>query len=201
MAKKKPKTVEQELEELNQALIEKHKRWLLYYEEGGSDPTWSDGMNMNMIRNQITSTRDRIKDLCETKDLTLPHSYSWKVPQEVSQNYMARPDDIRRKARATLARYEADPDYQYLLAHEHEWRVSEKDLEHICLQPVLHYVTGLRADIERDDLIHMRIHRNGDIFIDSFRQCAKKLKDLLSEAAAKVTSAPFEPVQLSLFPM
>lgn len=198
MAKqKKPPTPEEELEDLRKRLVERHEHWHTLYEEGGCDPSWSDGSNMYYVRNHICYYREEMKELCDKHGLTLPEEYSWPIPKEVPRDYMAKPDDIRAKARVSLSRYEADQDYQYLLANG--YRLDDKTAASICLQAVLHYVTGLRNAIERDDLIYMRTHRNGDIYIDSFRGCAQKLKEELAKIEAAKAAAPFIPVQLSMF--
>lgn len=69
----------------------------------------------------------------------------------------------------------------------------------ICLQAVCGYVSNLRSAIERGDLVAMRRHERGDTYIDSFRNCAERLRAAIAEAATAAQQAPQEDVQLSIF--
>ena len=197
MAKKKEPTPEKQVEELRQQLIKTHKRWHDLYENGGSDPTWADGSGLNLYRNRICYYTEQIKELCAKNNLPIPKECSLPKPKEVPKDYMVKPDEIREKAKASLARYKADPNYQYLLAES--GKLDDKTADRLCVKAVLHYVTGLQLYIEQDDLVRMRCHKNGDIYVDSFRRCAEGTKNALAEAEKAAREAPFVPVQLSLF--
>lgn len=188
---------EGQLAALVKALREDYEHWQNYHNNGGSDPFYTDGANMWLICNHIAYRKNEIKALCEQSGLPLPEDYKRPDPPQVPQSYMARPDEIRKNARATLSKYESDQDYQYLMAEG--GKVDEKVKNTICLRAVCGYVVGLRKAIDEDDLIAMRRHESGDRYIDSFRTCAEKLRLKLAEAAAGLQQAVPEYTQLSLF--
>ena len=71
------------LSELVFLLMLSHMRWRKIQEEGCNDPFWSDGANLNLIRNHIIYFRDEIRKLCENKNLPLPELYYEEVPPGV----------------------------------------------------------------------------------------------------------------------
>lgn len=68
------------LDALVKELEESFFRWKHLKKHGGSDPTWEDGGNMNLVRNHIFYTKAQIKELCEDEGLELPEVYYKKVP-------------------------------------------------------------------------------------------------------------------------
>lgn len=194
---KKPIPPEKQLSKLVQELLKEYESWQHYHDQGGSDPTWPDGCNMDLICNHISWYKRQIKELCEETGLTLPEEYHRSAPPPVPRDYMARPQEIRDHARISLVRYEADPNYKYLLANG--GRVDAKIKDKICLQAVCGYVSNLRSAIARGDLVAMRRHERGDTYIDSFRSCVERLRVAITEAATAAQQAPQEDVQLSIF--
>ena len=62
MGKKKDSSPKEELERLLASHEERYSTWHRYNELGGSDPTWPDGANMNLVRNHIIYTKRQIKE-------------------------------------------------------------------------------------------------------------------------------------------
>lgn len=195
---KKPISPEKQLAALVKELQKEYEHWRSYYTNGGSDPFYTDGENMELICNHIAYRKREIKALCEQSGLPLPEEYKSPAPPQVPRSYMARTDEIRRNARETLSRYESDPDYQYLMAEGK--KADEKTKNSICLRAVCGYVVGLRMAIDEDDLVVMRRHEDGDGHIESFRTCAEKLRSKLAEAVVDgAQRAAPEYTQISLF--
>lgn len=46
-----------------------YDRWNFLYVNGGSDPFWSDGSNLNLVRNHILNDKRRCKELLEESEL------------------------------------------------------------------------------------------------------------------------------------
>lgn len=182
MKPKKPPSPEEQLVKLVDELRKSYDQWQHYHDHGGSDPNWPDGSNMKLICNHILWDKRQIKELCEESGLPLPEEYHRPPPPEVPLNYMARPMEIYDHARASLARYEADTDYQYILANI--GKADKKTEKNLHVKAVLGYVDYLRSAIARNDLVAMRIHEHSDRYIDSFRSCAGKLNAALAEANA-----------------
>ena len=161
-----------------------HDRWTEIYTHGCSDPFWPDGANLGLVRNHITYDRRQIEENMRPEDY--PAVYFKEIPPEVDRDYMARPDEIRAAARASLARYKADPDYRYILRHRDDFTPKTKEKLHI--DAVLGYAAGLEQFIAKDDLVAMRRHRRAESYLGSFEDCARRMRE-----------APREEVQMSLF--
>lgn len=168
------KNQENPLEELGKA----YAQWQQLYENGGSDPFWPDGVNLNLIRNHIIYFKGQIEETCPL--YMADELYLRELPPEVDQNYMANPDKIREQARQSLQTYQADANYQYLLRYRDS--LTPKQSRELCVGAVLGYVSGLRESIERDNLIEMRRHREPERYLESFQDCADKVRQALESA-------------------
>lgn len=168
------KNQENPLEELEKA----YAQWQRLYENGGSDPFWSDGVNLNLVRNHIIYFKGQIEETCPL--YMADELYLRELPPEVDQNYMADPDKIREQARRSLQAYQADTNYQYLLCHRDS--LTPKQSKELCVGAVLGYVSWLRESIARDNLVEMRRHQDTDFYLDRFRDCADKVRQALESA-------------------
>lgn len=160
-------------ENIEQKLADSYDRWnhLLVY--GGQDPFWPDGTNLNLVRNHILYYKSELKE--QLPGLEMPECYYRETPPEVSANYMAREEEIRKAARQALTAYRLDENFQYLyqikdiLSNEMQKRTSIKN--------VLGYMTGLIQAIEEDSLVDMRRHEHYESYLESFRNCAGKIRE------------------------
>jgi len=141
---------------------------------GGSDPGWSDGVNMNLVRNHISNWKRKNKE--EMSLLPYPEIFYRETPPEVDRDYMARVDEIRENAKLSLAAYKTAPDYQYLCRRV--TRLTERQKKDTSIVNVIGYATGLENAIERDDLVHMRRHERASRYLDSFVSCAERVRKL-----------------------
>lgn len=192
--KSKPETPERRLELLVKEVRDEYARWDMYHDRGGSDPTWPDGVNMELIRNHIIYGKRQMKELCDESGLDLPDLYHRPLPPEVPRDYMARKEEIREHAIKSLSAYEADPDYKYLLKIAP--RLDKKAQEKTYIVAVLNYPQGLRRALRDGDLVTMRRHERAESYIPSFRSCAERVRAFLAEREAEELQ---EDVQLSLF--
>ena len=85
----KEKTLEQKLKEHRDRIIEEREDWKYINEHGCNDPSWPDGSNMNLVRNHILYSREKIEEICKETCMPLPEEYFLPVPPEVPENYMA----------------------------------------------------------------------------------------------------------------
>ncbi|MFA6730001.1 MAG: hypothetical protein WC152_01040 [Candidatus Izemoplasmatales bacterium] len=161
-----------------------HERWVYLYEHGGSDPFWSDGCNLGLVRNHIINDRRRIEENYAPEDY--PDIYFKEIPPEVDRDYMARPDEIRAAAKVSLARYKADPNYQYICHHRDDF--SSGTQKKLYIDAVIGYATGLEHFIKQDDLVAMRRHERAESYLESFEDCVRRMQEI-----------PTEEVQISLF--
>ena len=162
---------ENPLEELEKA----YAQWESLYKQGGSDPFYPDGVNLNLVRNHILYFKRQIE---ETQPLYKnSEAYQRELPPQVEDGYMVRAKEIRDNAKTTLTAYKTDPYYQYLLHHWEE--LDDVGLKKTSIRPVLNYAQALETAIQEDDLVTMRRHERAERYLDSFRACAEKVRDVL----------------------
>lgn len=167
------------LNKLIQELEDRFNRWEHLKTFGGQDPSWSDGCNMNLVRNHMFYYKRQIKELCEEKELELPNIYFKEEPPKMDDNYMARADEIRKNANRALREYKANEDYQYLVKAIN--RLNKRQIEDTSISNVLGYCRGLESFIKDDDLVAMRRHERYESYLRSFRDCRKRVEIILNE--------------------
>jgi len=97
---KNEKSVRDQIAEHEAEIAKETDRWNHLREHGGSDPFWSDGVNMNLVRNHIIYHLMKIQELsAQPTQLSMFDSAPGmpsanvledkRVPPEVDQNYMA----------------------------------------------------------------------------------------------------------------
>jgi len=165
-------TIDEKKAKFEKDLIYSFSQWQNLYENGTCDPTWSDGIALNGLRNHIIFYKGKLEEI-----EYYPEAYYRETPPEVDRNYMAKAEDIRFDAQLSLDIYNEDDNYHFLLQNKDS--ISKKEADKICLPAVLGYVTGLKLAIEKDDLITMRRHRNPETYQNAFRDCKERLKKLV----------------------
>lgn len=84
---KKKKTAAEELKELVEDCVERYARWTNLRINGGSDPFWSDGVNLNLVRNHIKYAKHQIKAHCATHGLVIPAIYYKALPPKMPNDF------------------------------------------------------------------------------------------------------------------
>lgn len=168
------------VKELQQA----HDHWTETYLHGCSDPTYEDGTNLNLIRNHILCYRKKIEETMSPDNF--PEIWRKEVPPEVDMRYMARSDEIRAAAKVALEKYKADPNYQYIMEHRHDFTTKTQEL--FSVDGVIGYVKGLEYYIKSDKLVDMRRHEHFERYLRAFEECTSKMRE-----------KPIEQKQISLF--
>lgn len=87
MPKKKKISPLEQLQALVAQCNERYDRWNYLRENGGSDPFWSDGVNLNLIRNHICHYKREIKALCEQYNLVIPSVCFRPMPPEMPNDF------------------------------------------------------------------------------------------------------------------
>jgi len=157
------------------ALKNSYDRWEHLSVYGGSDPSYADGVNMNLVRNHIMYYKEKIEETLPP----YPEIYYRETPPEVDMDYIARPDEIRENAKISLMQFEENDSLRYLREAVRELTDTQTDRLHI--QNILGYETALRTDIAEDDLITMRRYENQERYLQSFEQAAEAVRQLEPE--------------------
>ena len=172
MAKKK--------EDLAEELEKSFDQWEYLREHGGSDPFYTDGVNMNLVRNHILYYKHEMVEQYGADYEKYPEIFYREPPPEVDGAYMAKAGEIKDGAGRALESYISDPNFFYLLANKD--MLTEKETEKISLRNVLKCASGLAAAIKDGDLITMRRHAVGaEGYLESFARCAAQMREIICD--------------------
>ena len=156
------------------ALESSYAEWDKLFKEGGSDPFYTDGVNLELVRNHIIYYKEQLAKQ-ENSLIGLPDAYYRELPPEINPNYMARPDEIRENARKAMERIDTDENLKFV--REQSASLSEKQLKQFCIPTIINYAENLRRAIAEDDLVIMRRYKNPEHFLESFESAAMKIRD------------------------
>ncbi len=99
MIHKKNPTPQEMISLYSANISQKILHWQDIKNNGCNDPSWSDGCNMELVRNHILYYKRKIRDLCEENSLPLPEEYFLPTPPEVDIMYMADVKSEKSKSR------------------------------------------------------------------------------------------------------
>lgn len=164
--------------ELERNLLNEFAHWESLYANGGRDPFYADGTNLNLTRNHIIYAKKEVEKYLDEADY--PEIYRRPLPPEVPNDYMARADEIRSAAPGILESLESHTDYVWLLQNQNTIPTTPKTANPLkTLKNVLGYVTNLRNAIQNDDLITMRRYMWGN-YAESFTSMRKQLQPFVA---------------------
>ena len=107
MANKEKKiTLEQQIKQLRENIVQDLKHWQNLREYGCQDPFWADGVNMNLTRNHIIYYKMRLRELCP--DGNLPEEYYLPTPPVVDNNYLAPKGEYFDRRKKSIERMPGD---------------------------------------------------------------------------------------------
>lgn len=97
--------MQQELYEERINIVKEIGSWNHINEHGCNDPFWPDGCNMNLNRNHILYSKERIREICKETGAELPDEYYLPTPPKVDNDYMA---NLMQKKRVERLRQQGD---------------------------------------------------------------------------------------------
>lgn len=164
-------------------------RWESLKVNGGSDPFWADGCNMNLVRNHIIYYKRKIEETMRPKEY--PESYFRELPPEMPNGYMARAEEIRKHAKATLDILQRDKNYKFIKKKSVALEMDPK----LCNDTGYYHggnpVPTLEKAIREDNLVELRRYEKPEYYLERISLCAEKIRELDSQ----------ENYQFSLFEM
>lgn len=89
MIARRKKTLQEQISAEANEIRREIAHWCYMREYGCSDPSWPDGVNMNLTRNHVIHGKRRLEELCAEAGVDLPGEYYLPIPPEVSKWYMA----------------------------------------------------------------------------------------------------------------
>lgn len=63
------------------ALLSEYNRWKKIFDEGCSDPSYPDGVNINLVRNHILYYKNQVEQTLKDNFLAYPDSYFYPDPR------------------------------------------------------------------------------------------------------------------------
>lgn len=86
MPKKNVRTVKDIVLDIRNSFIQ----WKNIYFNGCADPSWEDGVNLNLVRSHCIYHRNELEKMCGDNMPMYPDEYYWPIPPEVPATYMAK---------------------------------------------------------------------------------------------------------------
>lgn len=156
------------------ALESSYAEWDKLFTEGGSDPFYTDGVNLELVRNHIIYYKEQLAKQ-ENSLFGLPDIYYRELPPEVDCNYMARPDEIRENARKAMEIIDADENLKFV--REQAPSLSDAQYKQFCIAAIINYAENLRRAIAKDNLVIMRRYEHLDGYLESFESAAMRIRN------------------------
>lgn len=119
-----------------------------------NDPFWTDGVNLNLVRNHIIYGRRLCEE--ELQEGDYPEEYYLPLPEKVPPNYMVKGDEIRRKASELMRNIKENPDYIGLFGKSEK---SQKEAE------IIKYISGIARVFQKMILLQCE-----DLYIGIFQE-------------------------------
>jgi hypothetical protein len=137
-----------------------YENWKYLHDHGGQDPFWSDGVNMNLIRNHIIYYRKELAELenkegiqCCLFDFEEIGEDQRPLPPEMPNDYMANAEEIRIGARKIYDQLYKNP----IIAFLSTIRVEDKRLSRQIGRLYTNaWLSELKNQTEADSLVDMR---------------------------------------------
>lgn len=183
-------------EKVKTCLVETVQMWKKIYEEGGSDPHYTDGYLLNSCRKKILGYKQYLSAVHTEKEELLPEEFFEETPPEVPEDYMARKKEIWVHALEAYQSYLQNEDYQYLISIIDS--LDEDTRKNSFIDSVIGYVTNLQDSFAERNFVYLRIHEKGD-FVECFSACRKKIEDMKQQKGRNMIKHMGEDGQMSLF--
>lgn len=171
-------------EELILELEERFHRYDEVFENGCNDPFYSDGISLNLIRNHIIYIKRKMEESLTTEEY--PDVYYRKTPEEVSYDFMVKPDEIRAEAKETLKMFN---NYFYLDELKSAfYYLDKKQLVDTGIERALCLIKNLDQAIKKDNLVEMRrLSANPEEKIKDFEKAFDKLCEINMEEERQIS--------------
>ena len=137
---------------LKQELAESYRCWQYLFENGGSDPFWSDGVNLNLIRNHIIYYKLQMKEAGIDSE-----EYYWSLPEMVDDSYMANKDMIFSDAQRTYDIVSQDSDFRWL--KENVYNFSPELVKKFNVHQLINRMNNLQEALQKNDWVTLRRFR------------------------------------------
>lgn len=157
--------IEELLFEMKVHLLE----WEYVKEHGSSSIIWSDGRELNFIREKLLQLEAELKKKSWTE---IP-----KIPPKMSELFMVNPEAIEKEAKEALKAYEEDANYRYLLMNKN--RLPEEYREQSGADGILEQINKLRTALYYHRYTNMKRYLNQRHYKNMLEECRRNVEELL----------------------
>lgn len=70
-------------------ILKDYSRWKHIFDNGCTDPSYCDGVNINLVRNHILYDKKKVEEKLKDNFIAYPDSYFYPDPVELSNDFMA----------------------------------------------------------------------------------------------------------------
>lgn len=166
------------------ALMAEYMKYEEVREKGSYSPIWTDGQELNHIRDSIIYLKKKMESL-----EFYPEIYYKETPAQVPQRYMVNAEGIRKAAKETLQACKESEDYQFIFCNGAF--LSEQQRGWICLDGIINDILRMERMIRIDNLVEMKKYSDSAKYLKGFKVCRSGLEELLEEM--KDLEPPEEP--------
>lgn len=145
--------------------------WQYVKEHGTASVIWSDGRELNFIRDKIIRLKERLENV---PDLEVE-----ETPPRMSELFMVNPGKIEEEAKEALKTYENDKNYRYIISHRN--RLPEQYREQTGVNGILEQIGKLRQAVYYHKYISMKKYLDKRRFQQMFTECRNQMESLLEE--------------------
>ncbi len=170
------------------ALIADYKRWTEIFENGGHDPWYEDGYNLNLERNHIISDK---RQLVQQPVEGLPEEYYYPLPPELPDSFMVLNREIWYGALKSYKSYLNDENYKYLCQIRDG--LSKEAIKRSSINIVTGYKDTLETALKKKDFLTLRRHEKPENYLESFAECRVRIENI------QLTEQEKKEEQLDLF--
>lgn len=176
--------MEKEKLKLIEILEERFQHYDEVLENGCDDPLWADGVNLNLIRNHIIIAKRNIEEVFSVEDY--PDVYDRMTPEKINDDYMAKPDEIREKAKEVLDMFNS---YFYVdELKSASYYLDKNQLLEAGIGSALCLIKYLDEAIKEDNLVDMRrLAKNSVHRMKEFEKAYENLCEINMEEERQIS--------------
>ncbi len=162
---------------LSENLRKAYERWEELYKNGGSDPFFSDGQNLELVKNHIIYYKKECEKTLNGEDY--PQEYYRKLPPDVKSDYMAKAEEIKLNAIKAANILSTDANYLRIIGLGQ--LLTDKEKETTLFSAGIGYVTNLQIAIRENDLVTQRRYQDTGRYMDALADIRKNIEKVLRD--------------------
>lgn len=145
--------------------------WQYVKEHGTASVIWSDGTELNFIREKIIQLKKKLENVAGLE--------VEETPPRMSELFMVNPEKIEEEAKEALKIYESDENYRYIISQRN--RLPEQYREQTGVDGILEQTGKLQQAVYYHRYISMKKYLDKRKFRQMFAECRNRMESLIEE--------------------